>query len=292
MGYTHGTPKNAEFRTCTCCGETFPNTTEYFSKNNRNGFNSVCKQCSNEKRKHKNEELKKRFTNNNIEYEGNKICVCCGRSLPNSYKYFPIDKTTKTGLRNKCRECSSKNGHFLDDNSLRYEKWTKEEDEILIEHYKDYPGKYLQEMFLPNRTIRAIECRGSYLGLQGKTEEAKQKANEYRSDAMSNKFTGRTLNEEWRKKISDTKRKYYLTHDGWWLGKHRSLEQRKLMSERMKGKWAGENNPRHIHPLNGSENGRWKGGINTTYAELRSETKEWQKSSMEFCNYKCVISGG
>ena len=233
-----------------------------------------------------------RFTNNNIEYEGNKTCTCCGRSLPNSYKYYPIDKTTKTGLRNKCRECTPKYGHFLDDDVLRYEKWSDEEDNILRKYYKDYPGKDLQKMFLPNRTIRAIECRGSILGLQGKSEEGKKKANEYRSDIISDKYTGRTLNEEWRKKISDSKKEYYATHDSYWKGKHRSPEQVKQMSERMKGKWAGENNPRYIHPLNGSENGRWKGGINTTYAELRSETKEWQKSSMELCNYKCVISGG
>jgi len=291
MGYTHGISKDAKFRQCTCCGETYPNTNEYFYKNNRNGLGSICKQCTSKRNREINSELKKRFVNNNIEYDGDKTCICCGRSLPNSYKYFPIDKTTKTGLRNKCRECSTNYGHFLDDDALRYEIWTKEEDEILIKYYKDYPGKELKEKFLPNRTVRAIECRGGYLGLQGKSEEGKEKANKYRSEIISDIMTGRTFSDEWKKKISDSTKKYYEIHDGYWKGKHRSPEQVKQMSERMKGKWAGDKNPRHIHPLNGAENGRWKGGINQTYMELRSETKDWQKESMEFCNYECIITG-
>ena len=57
------------------------------------------------------------------------------------------------------------------------------------------------------------------------------------------------------------------------------------------GYWEGNKNPRHLNPLNGELNGRWKGGINNTYFELRSDTKDWQKKSMEFCKYKCVITG-
>lgn len=57
-------------------------------------------------------------------------------------------------------------------------------------------------------------------------------------------------------------------------------------------KWKGKNNPRHINPLNGELNGRWKGGILDTYLELRSETKDWFNESIEFCGYKCVITGG
>ena len=34
------------------------------------------------------------------------------------------------------------------------------------------------------------------------------------------------------------------------------------------------------------------GGINSTYVELRSDIKDWFNESMEFCNYKCVITGG
>lgn len=104
-------------------------------------------------------------------------------------------------------------------------------------------------------------------------------------------FKGRDFGQEWRDKISATKKEYYKTHDGWWKGRKRSPEQCKAISERMKGKWAGDKNPRHINPLNGELNGRWKGGILPTYTELRSDTKDWFNESMEFCNYKCVITG-
>jgi hypothetical protein len=57
MGYTHGTASDAEFRTCTCCGGTFPNTNEYFSKSGK-GLSAVCKKCANKKNKEKKENLK------------------------------------------------------------------------------------------------------------------------------------------------------------------------------------------------------------------------------------------
>ena len=111
---------------------------------------------------------------------------------------------------------------------------------------------------------------------------------------VSEIFKGRDLGQEWRDKISATKPEYYKTHDGWWKGKKRSPKQCKMLSERniRSGYWKGENNPRHKNPLNGELNGRWKGGINDTYSELRSDTKDWFNESMEFCNYSCVVTNG
>ena len=94
-----------------------------------------------------------------------------------------------------------------------------------------------------------------------------------------------------RDKISVAKKEYYKTHDNWWKGRKRSPEQCQAISERQKGKWSGDKNPRHINPLNGELNGRWKGGILPVYTELRSDTKDWFNESMKFCNYKCVITG-
>lgn len=130
------------------------------------------------------------------------------------------------------------------------------------------------------------------MGLQGKTYETIQKGREIAANASVLITRGRSLTDEQKLAISLKNKEYYRTHIPYWLGKKRSEEQRKQISERMKGKWAGDKNPRHLNPLNGEANGRWKGGINQTYAELRSETKDWQKDSMEFCNYHCVITGG
>lgn len=292
MSCEHRTPHDAEYRTCTCCKKTYPNTEEYFGKNNGDGRNSVCKTCVSKKNKEKRELLKQRFASNEIEYGDEKICKKCGRSLPNSYKYFPVDKCCKTGLRNICRECDTKYGGFLSEDYEPNKLWTSEEDEIIITYYKDYTGKELQEKFFPDRTVRAIESRGSILGVSGKSDETYWRGRQSQAEIISNLMTGRTLSDESRQKMSETKKEYYKTHISWWLGKKRSEEQCRQISERMKGKWAGDNNPRHKNPLIGSENGRWKGGINSTYVELRSETKDWQSESMKFCNYRCVISGG
>ena len=293
MGYTHGTPKDAEFRTCTCCGETFPNTDEYFSKNNRDGHSSLCKKCESQKNKEKNNQLKKMFSTVKIEYEGERVCRKCGRSLPNSYRFFPVDKTCKDGLRHICRECNPKFKNFLPEDYEPNIPWTKEEDEIMRRYYNDYTGEELRDNFLQGRTIRAIECRASYLGIQGnKTYDEVRRMLDIRNKRIGNGNRGRHMSDEQKQHLSEVRKEYYKTHTSWWLGKKRSKEQCMQISERMKEKWAGDKNPRHIYPLNGEENGRWKGGINQTYAELRSETKDWQKESMEFCGYHCVISGG
>lgn len=293
MGYTHGTAKDAETRICTKCNREFPNTKEFFYYSNSNdNFMAVCKECGTAKNKKRNEEMKKRFTSNKIVYDGEKVCKKCKRSLPNSYCYFPIDKSCVSGLRNICRECNPKYSGFLKADYDAPVHWTKEEDELMFKHYQHYTGIELHEKFLPNRTIRAIESRAGILGISGKTEEAFKRSQLHKGDILSNLFKGREFKEESKIKLSQSLKEHYKTHDGWWKGKTRSPEQCKQMSERQKGKWAGNKNPRHIKPLCGSENGRWKGGINATYFELRSETKDWMQNSMEFCNYHCVITGG
>lgn len=280
-----------EFRTCTNCGNTFPNTNEYFSKNNGKGLNSICKTCQSEKSQERNKKMRARFSTNKIEYDDEKICKKCGRSLPNSYKYFPIDKACVSGLRNICRECDSKSHGFLADYEAS-SPWTADEDEVIKNYYKDYTGAELHELFLPNRSIRAIESRASIFGFVGKTEETYLRAQAHKSGILKEKFIGREMSEEWKSNISKGKKEYYKTHPSWWLGKYRSPKQIEEMRKRQIGKWAGDKNPRHINPLNGSLNGRWKNGATPIYAELRSETKMWQKDSMEFCNYHCVITGG
>ena len=43
--------------------------------------------------------------------------------------------------------------------------WSIEEDEILKDKFADYTNAELHDLFLPNKTIRAIEARGRKLSL-------------------------------------------------------------------------------------------------------------------------------
>ena len=115
-------------------------------------------------------------------------------------------------------------------------------------------------------------CTAPYFG----DEEDIGRAARNLGDGKTFHVAGDMSYKEWRDKISATKKEYFKTHDGWWKGRKRSPEQCKAISKRMKGKWAGDKNPRHINPLNGELNGRWKGGILDTYVELRSDTKDWK----------------
>ena len=271
-----------EQKICTQCKRELPaNTDYYFMKLGK--LNNRCKECCG-----------RHFTNHltHIPKEGYVFCKKCDRELPHTMQYFPEDKTCKTGLRYVCRECNPSYGRFLNDDEEPHRAWTDDEKKLLKEVYKNYTGRELQIKYFPGRSIRSLESMAAIMGLSGKTEETKQRARSFSSKIVSEKLKGRDLGQEWKDKISATKKEYYKTHDSWWKGKKRSPEQCKAISKRMKGKWAGDKNPRHINPLNGELNGRWKGGILDTYVELRSDTKDWFNESMEFCGYKCVITNG
>lgn len=294
MGYTHGTSVDAEFRTCTCCNKTFPNSIEYFRfDKKKNNYLSQCRECCSKKNKEKRLKKIEENKNKSLFYEGTKKCICCRRDLPNNKLYFVIDLSCVSGLRNKCRECDPKAGRFLEMDYKVSEKWTEEDLQILKENYNHYTGKELKELFFPNRTIRAIESQADVLGYNtGKDERVKQIHSEIQREIALQHIAFKTLSEETRKKLSEYRKEYYKTHDAWNKGIKLSPERCKQISERQKGKWAGDKNPRHLNPLVGENNGRWKGGINNTYFELRSDTKDWQQESMSFCGYRCVITGG
>ena len=271
-----------EQKICTQCKRELPaNTDYYFMKLGK--LNNRCKECCG-----------RHFTNHltHIPKEGYVFCKKCDRELPHTMQYFPEDKSCKTGLRYICRECNPSYGRFLNDDEEPHRAWTDDEKKLLKEVYKNYTGRELQIKYFPARSIRSLESMADIMGISGKTEETKQRARSFSSKIVSEKLKGRDLGQEWKDKISATKKEYYKTHDSWWKGKKRSPEQCKAISKRMKGKWAGDKNPRHINPLNGELNGRWKGGILDTYVELRSDTKDWFNESMEFCGYKCVITNG
>ena len=271
-----------EQKICTQCKRELPaNTDYYFMKLGK--LNNRCKECCG-----------RHFTNHltHIPKEGYVFCKKCDRELPHTMQYFPEDKSCKTGLRYICRECNPSYGRFLNDDEEPHRAWTDDEKKLLKEVYKNYTGRELQIKYFPTRSVRSLESMADIMGISGKTEETKQRARSFSSKIVSEKLKGRDLGQEWKDKISATKKEYYKTHDSWWKGKKRSPEQCKAISKRMKGKWAGDKNPRHINPLNGELNGRWKGGILDTYVELRSDTKDWFNESMEFCGYKCVITNG
>lgn len=154
---------------------------------------------------------------------------------------------------------------------MRFNEWSKEEEQLLKDNYQNYTDDEIVQLFLPNRTKKSIWAKANRMGLPPKTEETHKKSIE---------------------KMSETKRNYYKIHDNYNKGKKFSEESKRKMSEAKKriGKWKGEDNPRHKTPLFGKDNGRWQGGITDLYRGLRNELWQWQKDSMEFCKYKCVVT--
>lgn len=239
-----------------------------------------------------NEIVKQKY--GHLFYEGTKECPRCGKELPNNYYYFPPDKNYETGLRNICRVCDKKYAGYLDEDFEPAKRWTKKELQLLKDNYELYENADLIKKFFPDRTIKSIATQAYLLGIANKSDEVKRKFYDRRNKIVSQKSKGKVLSEETKKKLSISIREYYKTHDGVMKGKKLSKEQCQKISERRKkeGAWQGNSNPRHINPLFGSNNGRWNGGVLGINEKLRVAASPWRNSSMEFCNYKCVITGG
>ncbi len=267
------------FKICHICKRNLPNDRDHFYLKNGKLINQ-CKECKGRK-----------FTNNlsrPIAPTGFAVCKECNRVLPENSMYFEVKTSNKNGLYSVCREC--RGGNFKS-KIRRHQTWKEQDDELLIQNYSKFTGEELQSKFFPNRTVRAIECRASELGCQGKDVETTLRRYKIHGQKISKLEKGVPKTVEQRKKQSDAMFEYYKTHEPWWKGKKRSVEQCKAMSERQKGKWGGDKNPRHLNPLFKEKNGRWKGGTTPIYWELRKYTKDWQALSMKFCEYKCIITG-
>lgn len=274
------------YKICNECNRKLPANSDYYFRkcDTKDGWSQKCKECKGSK-----------FTDklSKIPKDGFKFCIRCNRELPIDIKYFPSDKLCKDGFRNVCRECGA-DGHFMSEDYNQIQRWTKEEESILIKNYEFYTNDELIELFFPNKTKKSIQDKAYALGITGKNSEVLNKINKEKSKKMSGKNNpnyGINLSDETKKKISFARMGKYKGENNYWFGRKRSIEQKKQISERMKGKWSGDKNPRHKNPLYGEDNPNWQGGITPLYFELRSEIKEWQEESMKACNYRCVLTG-
>ena len=269
---------------CSSCNRELPANSDYFNHkcDTKDGFTNWCKEC-----------LGRKFTDylTRIPKEGYKFCKKCNKELPISSMYFPIDKQCSDGLRNVCRECNKKYGHFLDKIYIKSELWTKEDIEFLKSIYADYTNEEIVEKFFPNRTIRSLESMADVYGFSGKSEETYKRSCIVRGIKCSEKLKGRIVSDETKKKLSIIRKEYYKTHSSPAKGIKLSDERKRAISLRNKGKWSGNKNPRVINPFKGKDNPNWRGGITALYQELRSDTKEWLIKSAESTNYNCVITG-
>jgi hypothetical protein len=248
------------YKKCNECGRILPADSDHFflKYDTKDGFIQKCKEC-------KGKKFTDHFTK--ISKEGYKFCIKCGKELPSTAQYFPLDEACKKdGLRNVCR-CCGKDGHYMDDNYIANEKWSNEELDLLKSIYKDYTNEELVNLYFPNRTKHALDTQANIYGFAWKTDETRFRANKQKSIKCSLKLKGRKLSPEQCKKMSETKKEYYKSHKSWAYGKKLSPQFCKTVSERNKrlGKWKGENNPRYKNPLSGELNPNWKGGITNLY---------------------------
>lgn len=218
-----------------------------------------------------------------IFYEGTRHCKKCQRDLPNNSLYFPYDKSCKDKLRNVCRECNPKYKRFLEIGHRTNEEWSDEDLELLKSIYKDYTNQEIIDKYFPNRTLRSLESISSKYGFNHKTEETLDRAR--KNGAINNPMCqkGLVFSEEHKKNISISAKKRYENPDQREIARQNAIKR---------GFGVGDTNPIHLNPLYGEKNGRWKGGASELVEQLRRDILDWKKESSEFCDYKCIFSGG
>ena len=223
--------------------------------------------------------------------EGYQFCNKCERELPLDFKYFPKMRSEKN-FRQVCRECSTKYNGFLEDDYKIREYWSDEDDIKFIELYPNYTNEELIRDYYPDLESKQMMDKAWNLGIC-KKEESKLRANIQKAPKLSIALKGKIKSLETRRKLSETKKRQFAEgiYVSPWLGRVVSEEEKEKTRQRVKGKWSGENNPRFINPLKGSDNGRWEGGITNLYQFLRENIVEWKEDSMKYCNYRCVLTG-
>jgi len=216
-----------------------------------------------------------------------KKCNRCGRELPNTNQYFPMENE-KT--RTICKECDSKYGRFLKDGEVSPKRWSQKDIEILKVNYCNFTNEELHQLFFPNRSVRAIESYASKIGCIGKSDSAKERAT--RNGVLKNNQKGKKFTEKHKENISKAKKRLFNPDKDDIDGIAKAKRLKKIIGQSSSKRWIGEKNPRHLYPLCGSDNGRWKGGIVPLSKHLREEILGWKNRSMEFCEYRCVVTGG
>jgi hypothetical protein len=274
-----------EQKICSKCKRLLPLDSDHFNHkcDTKDGYTSRCKEC-----------LGRKFTNHltHIPKDGYKFCIKCDKELPISINYFPPDNSCKDGFRNVCR-CCGKDGHYMNDDYTPSLSWSDEDLILLRKVYAYYTNEELVKNFFPNRTKHSLDTMAFKNGFAWKTEETYKESRKQSAKKVSKLLKGKIMSDETKKKLSDSRKEYYKTHEAWAKGRKFSKEHREniSISKKKLGKWKGNKNPRHTNPLNGSLNGNWHGGTTNLLQELRSNTKDWFNESMNFCNYKCVITG-
>lgn len=217
-----------------------------------------------------------------IYYEGTKNCKKCGRDLPNNSLYYPVDKGCKSGLRNVCRECNPKYKRFLEKDHRINEKWDDEEINLLKSIYKKMSNDDIVNKYFQNRTIKAIETIASKYGFNHKDESVLEEKRKEVAKTLPQCQKGAIRSETCRNHISVAQKKRYSNKTEREKVRIKAIEQ---------GRWRGDSHPIHKNPLFGERNGRWKGGTSDLSVQLRRDIVDWKKSSSEFCNYKCILTG-
>lgn len=264
---------------------------------------AYCVDCTNLLKRVGSIEKARLYANTKAK-DGYRICKKCLRELPLDIIHFNPDIMCDNGLRFVCRECSGDSFKIHDENWCK--PWSDSEIELLKEVYAKFSNSELVEKYFPDRTNRGIESMASKIGCSGKEGVVRNKTHEdfmidFERVKRNNKnlelvsIVGKYVNTktnikawcDYCKKEWDAIPSNLLKGCGCPRCKGRFVSEYRKTN----GIWKGENNPRHIHPMNGSENPNWKDGITPLYQELRSDTREWFIETGMLSNFKCVITG-
>jgi len=174
--------------------------------------------------------------------------------------------------------------------------WTEEENKIFIERYPHYTNEELVEIFYSSNSIKSL-CDKAFLLKVTKSDETRKRIHIMQSElfGIDSPIYGIVRSDETREKISIARKGKNVGTDNYWFGKKRSFEQRMYLSKIKKssGQWKGVNNPRHVYPLFGENNGRWQGGITSINEKIRNseEYLNWKLSVFKRDEYICQCCG-
>lgn len=218
--------------------------------------------------------------------------------LEENYQIKPIDEMCNELQIGKQKLFSIASKFGLHRKNTSYACYSDEEDSFIRKYYEEYGVKYVQENFLPYRTIGSVRSRAGEIGVKTKERWTKEEEN------ILTQYYRTTPIDEFKYLLPNRTRNAIISHanlmgyvgivnknftaedDEFIRNNYLIMSDDELANALSRDRWTLKNHRNHLG-LHRESNPYF----DSISEFVRKNNYEWKIKSMKYCDYKCVITG-